>query len=100
MTQTSAVCFRLTRKTLTLLRYAAAAKAGAKRRRRWRQRQRRRRRLLSLAAATLRGVLAAELRFFAGLSLEEVAEALRVSLRTVEADWKMAKAFLRGKMDG
>jgi RNA polymerase sigma factor (TIGR02999 family) len=33
----------------------------------------------------------AELRFFGGLSNPEVAEALGVSLRTVELDWKMAK---------
>jgi RNA polymerase sigma factor (TIGR02999 family) len=35
-----------------------------------------------------------ELRFFAGLSLEETAEALRVSLSTVRRDWSVAAAWL------
>ena len=36
-----------------------------------------------------------ELRFFTGLSLEEVAEEIGVSLATVKRDWTMAKAWLR-----
>ena len=36
----------------------------------------------------------AELRCFGGLTNREVAEALGVSLRTVELDWRMAKSFL------
>lgn len=39
-----------------------------------------------------------ELRFFAGLSLEETAEALRVSLSTVRRDWRMAQAWLHQQM--
>lgn len=35
------------------------------------------------------------LRFYGGLTVEEVAEALKVSKRTVEGDWTMAKAWLR-----
>lgn len=35
-----------------------------------------------------------ELRFFSGLSNEEVAEVLGVSLTTVEGDWRMARAWL------
>ena len=35
-----------------------------------------------------------ELRFFGGLSVNETAEALRVSPETVMRDWKMAKAWL------
>ncbi len=35
-----------------------------------------------------------ELRFFAGLSIEETAEALDVSPRTVRREWSMAKAWL------
>ena len=36
----------------------------------------------------------AELRFFAGLSLDETADALGVSLATVERDWQAARAWL------
>lgn len=35
-----------------------------------------------------------ELRFFGGLSEEETAEVMEISLRTVKRDWKMAKAWL------
>jgi RNA polymerase sigma factor (TIGR02999 family) len=35
-----------------------------------------------------------ELRFFAGLSVEEAAEALDLSPRTVKRDWQKARAFL------
>jgi len=35
------------------------------------------------------------LRFFGGLNVEEVAEALGVSKRTVESDWRHARAWLR-----
>lgn len=36
-----------------------------------------------------------ELRYFSGLSVEETAEALGVSSRTVRRDWNVAKAWLR-----
>ena len=36
-----------------------------------------------------------ELRFFGGLTIEEVAEVLGVSPRTVEREWRMARAWLR-----
>jgi RNA polymerase sigma factor (TIGR02999 family) len=35
-----------------------------------------------------------ELRYFGGLSLEETAEALNVSVGTVRRDWSMARAWL------
>jgi RNA polymerase sigma factor (TIGR02999 family) len=35
-----------------------------------------------------------ELRFFGGLSVEETAEALRISPQSVMRDWKLAKAWL------
>lgn len=35
-----------------------------------------------------------EYRFFGGMTNEEVAQALRVSTRTVERDWKRAKTYL------
>ena len=36
-----------------------------------------------------------ELRFFGGMTLEEIARILETSLRTVERDWTMARAWLR-----
>jgi RNA polymerase sigma factor (sigma-70 family) len=35
-----------------------------------------------------------ELRFFGGLSVEETAEALGISERTVMRDWRLARAWL------
>jgi RNA polymerase sigma factor (TIGR02999 family) len=42
----------------------------------------------------------AELRFFAGLSLEETSRALGVSLATVERDWQAARAWLFRTLSG
>ena len=39
-----------------------------------------------------------ELRYFSGLTLEETAEALRVSRTTVANDWSMAKAWLHREL--
>jgi RNA polymerase sigma-70 factor (ECF subfamily) len=39
-----------------------------------------------------------ELRYFAELSVEETAEALEISSRTVKRDWAMAKAWLRAQL--
>ncbi len=40
-----------------------------------------------------------EMRFLAGLTLEETAEALEVSVRTVSMDWRMAKAWLQRELN-
>jgi RNA polymerase sigma-70 factor (ECF subfamily) len=40
-----------------------------------------------------------ELRFFGGLTEEEIAEVLGVSARTVKRDWSMARAWLLGEMN-
>jgi RNA polymerase sigma factor (TIGR02999 family) len=40
------------------------------------------------------------LRFFGGLTVEEVAEVLGVSKRTVEADWRHARAWLQRALSG
>lgn len=40
-----------------------------------------------------------ECRFFTGLTAEETAEALGISTRTVERDWKRARAWLRRELD-
>ena len=39
-----------------------------------------------------------ELRFFGGLTIEETAEALRISPATVKREWTMAKAWLHKKI--
>lgn len=39
-----------------------------------------------------------EFRFFGGLTCTEVAEVLSVSVKTVEADWSMARAWLRARL--
>ena len=39
-----------------------------------------------------------ELRFFGGMSIEETAEALKVSPGTVMRDWTFARAWLRKEM--
>jgi RNA polymerase sigma factor (TIGR02999 family) len=40
-----------------------------------------------------------ELRFFGGLSLEEVSEVLQVSVSTVRRDWRMAQAWLHQQLN-
>lgn len=40
-----------------------------------------------------------ELRFYGGLTVEEVAHVLEVSPRTIELDWRMARAWLRNRLD-
>ncbi len=40
-----------------------------------------------------------ELRYFGGLSVEETAEFLQVSPRTVARDWKLARAWLRREIE-
>ena len=39
-----------------------------------------------------------ELKFFGGLSIEEIAEVLKIGHATVERDWKMARAWLRRQL--
>jgi RNA polymerase sigma-70 factor (ECF subfamily) len=41
-----------------------------------------------------------EMRFFAGLTVEEVAEVLQVSPATVKREWSTAKAWLKQQMAG
>ena len=50
--------------------------------------------LQALAAVDARKSQVVEMRFFGGLSVEETAEALHVSVDTVMRDWKLAKAWL------
>lgn len=41
-----------------------------------------------------------ELRYFAGLSVEETAEILAVTPRTVVRDWRAARVWLHGELEG
>lgn len=50
--------------------------------------------LQRLAALDARQASIVELRFFAGLTMPDVADLLNVSLRTVENDWALARAWL------
>jgi len=50
--------------------------------------------LSALAALDARKSRVVELRFFGGLSVEETAEVLRLSQRTVLSDWSFAKSWL------
>jgi RNA polymerase sigma factor (TIGR02999 family) len=54
--------------------------------------------LRALAAVDPRKSQVVELRFFGGLSVEETAEVLKVSVETVMRDWRLAKVWLRREM--
>jgi RNA polymerase sigma factor (TIGR02999 family) len=56
--------------------------------------------LLALAAVDERKARVVELRYFAGLSVEESAEVLGVHPDTVTREWRRAKAFLRRELEG
>ena len=52
----------------------------------------------ALAAVDPRNSEVVELKFFGGLTVEEIAEVLRVSPQTVLRDWKLAKSWLLREM--
>ena len=54
--------------------------------------------LKDLSALDPRKGKVVELRFFGGLSVEETAEALKISCETVMRDWKFAKSWLRREL--
>jgi len=56
--------------------------------------------LSRLAQLDLRKSRLVELRFFAGLSLEEAADALAISRATVKREWNSAKAWLYREIKG
>jgi RNA polymerase sigma-70 factor, ECF subfamily len=56
--------------------------------------------LEKLAAHDARKARIVELRFFGGLSMEEIARALDVSVRTVHSDWALARAWLYRELTG
>lgn len=53
-----------------------------------------------LAALDSRQAKIVELRFFGGLTVEETAEILGISPKTVKRDWAVAKAWLHGELKG
>jgi RNA polymerase sigma factor (TIGR02999 family) len=55
--------------------------------------------LNALAAVDPRKVRVVELRFFAGLTVEETAEVLNVSADTVVRDWRLAKVWLHRELE-
>jgi RNA polymerase sigma factor (TIGR02999 family) len=56
--------------------------------------------LESLATIDARKSRIIELRFFGGLSVEETAEVLKISPRTVMRDWSLAQAWLFRELSG
>jgi RNA polymerase sigma factor (TIGR02999 family) len=54
--------------------------------------------LRALEAADPRASKVVEARIFGGLSIEETAEALELSLSTVSRDWRFGRAFLAGQL--
>ena len=56
--------------------------------------------LIRLAEFDPRQAQLVELRFFGGLSNEEAASVLGVSVRTVKRDWNLAKAWLLRELRG
>jgi RNA polymerase sigma factor (TIGR02999 family) len=56
--------------------------------------------LTRLAAFDARKSQIAELRFFGGLSLEEVSQFLQLSVATVERDWRAGRAWLFKTLSG
>ncbi len=56
--------------------------------------------LLKLELVDQRQAKIVELRFFGGLNTTQIAEVLSVSPRTVELDWRFARAWLRRELIG
>lgn len=54
--------------------------------------------LTRFAVVDERAARVVELRFFAGLTHEEIARVLKVSERSVKADWTVARAWLHGEL--
>jgi RNA polymerase sigma factor (TIGR02999 family) len=54
--------------------------------------------MLELEREHARPAQVVELRFFSGLSMPEIAQALATSLPTVERDWRFARAWLQDRL--
>ncbi len=55
--------------------------------------------LTGLAKLSERQARIVELRFFGGLTMVEIAEVVEVSARTVENDWRFARAWLKDQLE-
>ena len=55
--------------------------------------------LQRLEATDARAAQVVELRYFAGLAPEQVAAVLKLTRRTVDRDWRFARAFLHASLD-
>jgi RNA polymerase sigma factor (TIGR02999 family) len=51
-----------------------------------------------LAQTDARAAQVVEMRYFAGLALEQVAETLGLTRRTIDRDWRFARAFLHDQL--
>jgi RNA polymerase sigma-70 factor, ECF subfamily len=56
--------------------------------------------LENLAKIDERAAKVVELRFFGGITEEQITKVLNVSLRTVKRDWEFAKIWMRANMNG
>lgn len=56
--------------------------------------------LTAFAALDERAARVVELRYFGGLELDEIGEALGISLATVKRDWTVARAWLKSRLEG
>jgi len=56
--------------------------------------------LNALEAVDPRKCKVVEMRFFGGMSVEETAVALHLSVGTIKQDWRLAKAWLARELDG
>lgn len=54
----------------------------------------------ALAEVDPRKARVVEMKFFGGLTVEEMARVLDVSRSTIEADWRMARAWLTARLEG
>lgn len=55
--------------------------------------------LLELANHSPTSANIVELRFFAGMTIPELAKQMNVSESTIERDWRLARAWLRGELE-
>ncbi|MEO7051585.1 MAG: ECF-type sigma factor [Rhodanobacter sp.] len=53
----------------------------------------------ALELSDARAAQVVELHYFAGLSLQQIGDALGLARRTIDRDWRFARAFLKAHMD-